>query len=137
MFNLLAPDDWHRAEIVIPRTPPSMNTNAIRSHWSGFQREKKAWQEEIGFSLMAAQLPRHGQRAMCGARMRFEKRGRRDSGNFQGVVEKALGDALVAGLWIPDDDAERFVFAGVEFDDEPGSNQTTIVVFTQPKGAGQ
>lgn len=133
MFDLLAPEGWDRAELVIPRTPPTMNSNQIRSHWRGFHTEKKSWQEEIGQLLMLARLPRNGERAMAGARMRFPDVGRRDSGNFKGVVEKALGDALVAGRWIPDDDDKRFVFAGVEFESDRGANQTTIVVFTQPK----
>jgi hypothetical protein len=134
MMPVIVPEGWSRAEFEIPRTPPSMNTNAIRSHWRGFHREKKAWEDEIGFMLMAALLPRLGERAIAGCKMRFPRRGRRDSGNFKGVVEKALGDALVAGGWIPDDDAARYVFVGVEFEDETGPNRTTIVVFTQPAG---
>jgi hypothetical protein len=81
---------------------------------------------------MLSRLPRNGERAIAGARMRFPKGGRRDSGNFKGVVEKALGDALVEGRYIPDDDDQRYVFAGVEFEDERGADQTVIVVFTQP-----
>jgi hypothetical protein len=132
MFGLVVPEGWDRAELVLPRTPPSMNNNQIRSHWRGFHTEKKSWQEEIGQLLMLARLPRNGERAIAGARMRFPKGGRRDSGNFKGVVEKALGDALVEGRYIPDDDDQRYVFTGVEFEDERGADQTVIVVFTQP-----
>jgi hypothetical protein len=132
MFGLIVPEGWDRAELVLPRTPPSMNNNQIRSHWRGFHIEKKSWQEEIGQLLMLARLPRNGERAIAGARMRFPKGGRRDSGNFKGVVEKALGDALVEGRYIPDDDDQRYVFTGVEFEDERGADQTVIVVFTQP-----
>jgi hypothetical protein len=132
MFGLVVPEGWDRAELVLPRTPPSMNNNQIRSHWRGFHIEKKSWQEEIGQLLMLARMPRNGERAIAGARMRFPKGGRRDSGNFKGVVEKALGDALVEGRYIPDDDDQRYVFTGVEFEDERGADQTVIVVFTQP-----
>jgi hypothetical protein len=75
MFMLVVGEGWQRAELVLPRTPPSMNDNAIRSHWRGFHTEKKSWQEEIGQLLMLARLPRNGERAIAGARMRFPRAG--------------------------------------------------------------
>jgi hypothetical protein len=131
--RMRAPNDWTRVEFEIPRTPPSMNSNEVRSHWTGFHAHKKSWQAEIEQMLMVMGISRGGQRAIAGAVMRFPRpHARRDSGNFSSVVEKALGDALVNGRWIPDDDAERYAFIGVEFDGEAGPKRTTLVVFIQP-----
>lgn len=137
-LQLIVPDEWVRTELIVPRTPPSMNDNEIRSHWTGFQKHKKSWQDELEKLLMLSGLPRgdrHWQRAIAGAKMSFPTRAaRRDSGNFANVVEKALGDALANGRWIPDDDAARYFFYGVEFNPERDYSVTEIVVFTQPKG---
>lgn len=130
-LDIFVPADWDRFSILIPRTPPSMNDNEIRSHWTGFQKHKKSWQEEIEQMAMVSRIPRGYSRAIAGAIMRFPSRAaRRDSGNFASVVEKALGDALANGGWLHDDDAARFLFVGVEFEDELGPPRTELVVFT-------
>lgn len=141
LITIVPPGDWRRDEIVLDgMVPPSMNTNKIRSHWRGFHTEKKKWEQRIQTELMVIGLPRGNQRAIAGARLRFPKRAaRRDAGNFQGIIEKALGDALAYRLdpidrrYIPDDDAVRYFFTGVEFEEEVGPARTTIVLFTQPK----
>lgn len=140
-LRLVPPVTWARQIIEIPRTPPSMNNNEIRSHWTGYQKEKKSWQAEIALVLMAAQLPRGGfQRAIAGAFLRFGDRSVRDTGNFAGLLNKALGDALVISpdwprhkRYIPDDDGAHYHFAGVEFDPERGDPRTTIYLYLQPK----
>jgi hypothetical protein len=48
------------------------------------------------------------------------------------VVNKALGDALVKRLVIPDDDPQHYHFGGVEFEEDPGPARTRIVIFAQP-----
>lgn len=140
-LRLRPPPGWTRQVIEIPRVPPSMNNNEIRSHWTGFQKEKKSWQAEIALMLMAAQLPRGGyERAIAGAFLRFETRSIRDSGNFTGLLAKALGDALVIGpdwprrkRYIPDDDESHYHFGGVEFESESGPPRTTVYLYLQPK----
>ena len=47
--------------------------------------------------------------------LRFPARRRRDSGNYRVMLEKALGDALVEGGWLPDDTPEHYEFGGVTF----------------------
>jgi hypothetical protein len=130
-LDIIVPDDWERTVLTVPRTPPSMNDNEIRSHWTGFQRHKKSWQTEIEQLLMLSGLRRGWSRAIAGAKMSFPRSAaRRDSGNFANVVEKALGDALANGRWIPDDDAGRYLFVGVEFNKERDYSSTELVVFT-------
>lgn len=139
-LQIVPPRTWRRDVLLVAETPPSMNTNQIRSNWRGYHKHKKKWQEEIQTLLMVAGLPRDNQRAIAGAILRFPKRAaRRDGGNFAGLIEKALGDALAYRLdephrrYIPDDDDAHYSFVGVEFDEEIGDALTRIFVFTQPK----
>lgn len=140
-IHLIPPPHWHRLILEIKRVPPSMNTNEIRSHWTGFQKHKKEWQGEIEQLLMVEKVKRDGYfRAIAGAWMRFPKRvARRDSGNFASVLTKACGDALARDSSgngygaIPDDDERRYYFGGVEFEEETGPALTQLVIYLQPK----
>lgn len=140
-LRLHPPPDWHRLILEVARTPPSMNNNEIRSHWTGFHEHKKGWQAEIALLFMANQLRRGGyQRAIAGAFLRFPDRSVRDSGNFAGLINKALGDALVIDphmprgkRYIPDDDGQHYYFGGVEFEPDTGPPRTTIYLYLQPK----
>lgn len=132
-LQLVAPDGWRRFELEISDTPPSMNSpsSGFKGNHHEGARMKKRWQSNFEGMLMAEAVPRDNLRAIAGAYMRFPRLGRRDSGNYSMLAEKALGDALVNGRWIPDDDADRFFFAGVEFVASRGSAQTTVVLFVQ------
>ena len=140
-LRLRPPPDWTRLILEVPRTPPSMNNNEIRSHWTGFHEHKKNWQAEIALLFMANQLRRGGyRRAIAGAFMRFPDRSVRDTGNFAGLLNKALGDALVIApdmpkgkRYIPDDDRLHYFFGGVEIEDEPGPARTRLYIYLQPK----
>lgn len=134
-LRLRPPPGWLKLVIELPRCPPSMNDNAIRSNWRGFQDEKKSWQTEIELLLMVQQAPRRGyRRAMAGAFMRFQaKAARRDKGNYAYLLDKALGDALDNFGAIPDDDALHYYFGGVEIESERGPDRTRIWVFLQPE----
>jgi hypothetical protein len=148
-LRLRPPEHWTRVILEIKRTPPSMNANEIRSNWRGFQKEKKAWQEEIG-QLLMIKGRKCGiyQRAIAGGVMRFaphrlpwlQASQRRDAGNYGGVIEKALGDALTIDphlpaplRYIPDDDEAHYFFGGVEFDPVPGPPRTLLYIYLQPK----
>jgi hypothetical protein len=149
-LRLRPPEHWIRVILEVKRTPPSINANQIRSNWRGFQKEKKNWQEEIGQLLMIKGRKRGAyQRAIAGGVMRFEPHKiahlrsyeRRDSGNYRGLVDKALGDALIIDphlpaplRYIPDDDEAHYHFSGVEFDPTPGPPRTVLYIYFQPKG---
>lgn len=135
VIRLRPPAGWRKVEIDIPRVPPSMNTNEIRSHWRGFHEHKKSWQQEIETLLMVERVKRFGyQRAMAGGFMRFPRRvARRDPGNFAGLLNKSLGDALTTFNAIPDDDAPHYFFGGVEIEGETGPPRTRLWIYLQPK----
>lgn len=135
VIRLRPPEYWPRFILEIPRVPPSMNSNEIRSNWRGFQKHKKSWQEEIGLGLMEHHVGRGCyQRAVAGCFMRFPKRAaRRDPPNFSGLVNKACGDALVVHRAIADDDGPHYVWGGVEFKEELGPACTWIYLYLQPQ----
>lgn len=92
--------------ITIATVPPSINTNAVRSHWRGFHSAKKKWQADLEQLLMAAALPRpllSDGPVLADVVLTFPDKRRRDSENFRPVLSKALGDALVNGGWLADD----------------------------------
>lgn len=119
---MTAPD--FSARIWLAETPPSLNVIAGRgSRWT-FSRAKRRWQSDLGIALMADGLPRGLHRVEVSAVLTFPTRRRRDAGNHRVLVEKALGDALVEGGWLPDDTPEHFDFGAVTFG--LGHPRTTI-----------
>lgn len=136
-LRIVPPESWKAIQVEVPRVPPSMNDNQIRSHWRGFHELKKEWQSEIETLLMVTALRRECyQRAMAGAYMRFPRRKHsqvKDTGNYTSLVDKALGDALKNYRAIPDDDEPHYFFGGVEFETEPGPERTRLIVFLQPQ----
>lgn len=104
----------HRATLSIPGTPPSFNQIGYRSHWAVGQRHKLRWQGWIALALMEQKVPRRLKSASVTATLRFKQRRRRDSGNFRVILEKACGDALVDGGWLPDDTSDLYRFDRVE-----------------------
>ncbi len=133
-LRIMPPEGWVWHEIDVPRVPPSMNNNEIRSSWRGFQTLKKDWQSEVELMLMVHDIKREAyQRAIAGAWMRFDVRaGRRDSGNYSSLISKALGDALDNYRAIPDDDDLHFFFTGTEFEGVTGTPRTRFVIALQP-----
>lgn len=108
--------------------PPSYNTFQ-RSHWSKQARLKSTWQGTFEGLLVAAGLPRD-RFASCeaSAMLRFPTRTRRDEGNFKVMIEKALGDALVNGRWLPDDTHRHFRFTHAGFEEERGPRRTVLTL---------
>lgn len=104
----------HRVALSIPGTPKSFNQVGYHSHWTANRREKQAWQGWIALALMEQKVPRRLKRVEVKATLRFKQRRRRDEGNFRVILEKACGDALVEGGWLPDDDADLYRFGRVE-----------------------
>jgi hypothetical protein len=110
-------------------TPPSFNSLGYRqAHWSRMRRVKHAWVNDIAALLWAAKLPKPLAFARATAELRFPQRRRRDEGNFRVLLEKATGDALQLGGWLPDDDAAHYSFGRVTFDAERGRARTLLTV---------
>lgn len=97
----------------IPGTPPSYNRTA-HAHWTVSRRAKQDWERFCQAALLLAKVPKGLERISATAELHFPVKRRRDEGNFRVILEKALGDALVGGGWIPDDTPEHYTFGKVE-----------------------
>ncbi len=117
----------HRATLSIPGTPPSFNAVGLHSHWRVGRAEKLKWQGRITIALMEQKVPRRLKSVSVTATLRFKQRRRRDEGNFRVILEKACGDALVDGDWLPDDTSDLYRFGRVELL-APVERPETIVV---------
>lgn len=116
-----------RATLSIPGTPPSFNKVGLHSHWAVGRRHKLQWQQWLSIALMEQGVLRGLKSVEARATIRFKTQRRRDEGNFRVILEKALGDALVEGLWLADDTPEYFRFGRVELL-APVERPETIVV---------
>lgn len=94
-----------------------------------YQNLKKAWQEALTLALQASGLPKGLGRVYVEGEMCFPDQIKRDQGNHRFIVEKALGDALVAGGWLPDDDWTRYEFGGLTHRYEKGMSWTRLMLF--------
>lgn len=112
-------------QLRLQETPPSLNrfTGGARG---AYHREKKKWQQQLGTALMVAGVPRGLESVKANAVLRFPVKRRRDEGNLRFLLEKALGDILVEGAWLPDDQGDEFEFGRVSFDPECGDPLTLI-----------
>lgn len=98
----------------IPGTPPFYNTLA-HAHWRRNRRVKQDWQQRCQIVLLEAKVPRQLELVTVEALIHHKQYRRRDEGNFRVVLEKALGDALVNGYWLPDDTPEHYRFERLRF----------------------
>jgi hypothetical protein len=117
-----------KIQLDIPDVPPSINKLA-HAHWRKWWKQKKAWQATLEMYLMSmgATRPLPSPVRVHGS-LRFAVRRRRDEGNFRALLEKALGDALVNGGWIPDDTPEHFRFGKLSFEEETGQPRTLLTL---------
>lgn len=97
----------------IPDVPPSYNRTA-HAHWTVNRSVKQDWQQRCEIVLMEARVSRGLELVTATARLFFKERRRRDEGNFRVILEKALGDALTNGGWLPDDTPDHYRFGAVE-----------------------
>jgi hypothetical protein len=115
-------------ELVHDDVPPSLNQLGSGNRFK-FWRVKKQWQATLGQLLLASELPTGLERVSVECEMTFPDRRRRDEGNFRFFLEKALGDALVSGGWLADDDGSRFSFGAVVFRYERGVRRVRLSLF--------
>jgi hypothetical protein len=120
----------------ISDTPPSLNVIAGRGSRFAFAKAKRRWQTDLGLLLMAEALPRGLDRVEASAVLSFPTRRRRDEGNFRALLEKALGDALVEGGWLPDDTPDRFRFGAVTFATGPARTELQLRVAVRSEASG-
>lgn len=109
--------------------PPSLNAlmQSKGLQWE-YRKAKKAWEAMFLEKLTEAEMP-ICQRVTVEGEVTFPTRIRRDQGNFRFLTEKALGDALVAGGWLADDDWTRFEFGGFAMRVERGVRRLRLMLF--------
>jgi hypothetical protein len=112
--------------------PPSLNEGGSGMDRMAFQSLKKAWQAAFMVELKASGLPRDLAAVQVEARVGFATRAKRDEGNHRWMIEKALGDALVEGGWLPDDcfyPVRRYSFGNLEGEHSPGRSWLELLLF--------
>jgi hypothetical protein len=109
--------------------PTSFQASVGSGSQFAYQAMKKAWQALLLERLQASQLPQRLARVLVEGQCTFPTRARRDQGNHRFMLEKALGDALVQGGWLEDDDWERYEFGGLSAVHERGVSSLRLLIF--------
>lgn len=109
-------------------TPPSLNKLSGHHYHGKYPAAKSRWEGILAMMFLAGKVPRGLSRVKVTAALRFPDKRRRDSGNHRFMLEKAMGDALVKGGWLEDDDHHHFEFGALTFEDERGPKRTTLTV---------
>ncbi|HEY3434059.1 MAG TPA: hypothetical protein VGK41_00260 [Solirubrobacterales bacterium] len=121
----------HKAVLMIGGTPPSFNAASMGrgAHWSKVRRHKLDWERWLQLALLERRVPKDLLRVEAAAMLNFPTDRRRDEGNYRVLLEKALGDVLQAGGWLPDDTPDRYQFGAVQFN-VPAEREETFVTVT-------
>lgn len=115
-------------ELELPETPPSFNAvGHTGNRWTWTRAEKK-WRETFETLLMVERVPRKLLAVDASASLRFPSKRKRDEGNYRTILEKALGDALTNGGWLPDDNPDYYTFGRVRFHPEKGDPLTKVTL---------
>lgn len=109
--------------------------------WSGtgaagtqaYKGVKDIWQRILTTLLERSELPRGCERIVVEGEVTFPATADRDQGNFRVIVEKALGDALQQGGWLPNDDWTRYEFGNLTMRVVPGESATRLTLFPLPR----
>jgi len=109
--------------------PPSLNVLGSGNPHI-YRTAKENWQELLTRLLTEAELPMPLTHVLAEGEITFpDRRARRDQGNFRFFIEKALGDALDEGGWLPDDSWDFYEFGGLARRYEKGVSRTRLMIF--------
>lgn len=108
--------------------PPSLNALGDGNRFA-YRAMKETWEERLGALLGDAELPTGLARVTVEGVLTVPDRKRRDQGNHRFLLEKALGDALVDGGWLEDDDWSRYEFGGLQLVYEKGVSGMRLMLF--------
>lgn len=111
--------------------PPSLNALGDGNRFA-YRAMKTAWETHLAALVERTDLPRPVARVTVEGLLTVPDRTRRDQGNFRVILEKALGDALVAGGWLEDDDWTRYSFGGLELRYAKGESGLRLILFPTP-----
>jgi len=110
-------------------TPPSLNAFGRSGDGFVYLNLKEQWGEALRVELERSKLPKGLAHVLVEGEVTFPDRQRRDQGNYRVLIEKALGDALTSGGWLPDDDWQHYEFGGLAYRYEPGVSRTRLLLF--------
>ena len=118
-----------RATVELGYLPPSFNVTG-HAHWRRVHAAKRTLQRDLEFVLLVDRVPRPipGGHVEASATLLVPDRRRRDEGNYRTPLEKALGDALVNGGWLPDDTPAHYRFGAVAFEVVRGVRSTRVTL---------
>jgi hypothetical protein len=111
---------------------PSMNDGGSGMNQHAYRSLKKAWEAVLTDALEASGLERGLAGVTVEGLIGFPTRAERDQGNHRWMVEKALGDALVAGGWLSSDcffPVARYEFGGLQAVHAPGESWIRLSLF--------
>lgn len=109
--------------------PTSFQSDIGSGNRFAYQNMKKAWQSLLLERLRASELEPGLTHVLAEGQCTFPTRTRRDQGNHRFMLEKALGDALVQGGWLEDDDWEHYEFGGLSAVHERGVSGLRLLLF--------
>lgn len=112
--------------------PPSMNSGNHSMDKHAYQALKHDWQAALRSELDRSELPKGLAGVMVEGLIGFPDLRERDQGNVRWMVEKSLGDELVAGGWIRSDGfypVVRYEFNGLQAVHSPGEAWTRLMIF--------
>lgn len=107
--------------------PPSFNVLAGRNPQI-YRALLDQWKAIFTTLLLASDLPACS-RIVAEGEAVFPKKAVRDQSNFKVIIDKALGDALVDGGWIPDDGWDQYEFGSLTYRVEAGVSETRVILF--------
>lgn len=111
--------------------PVSLNSNVLRNPHA-FATQKAQWSELLLELLEDSGLPKGLDAVAVSCSLTFPNDKGRDEGNLRFLLEKALGDVLVRGGWIPDDTffpVRRYTFGQLEAKMEAGVSETRLTIW--------
>lgn len=113
--------------------PPSLNEGGSGLDRRVYQALKGAWMDALASEVRRAGLAGVGWESVyVEAQIGFPDRIRRDEGNIEWMLKKALGDVLVAEGVIPDDcfyPVRRYSMGSLEGVHTPGRSWLMLLVF--------
>lgn len=116
--------------------PPSLNILGS-GNAGAFMGLKTNWQELFADLLRDSDLPTGLERVTVEGFVTFGVPNPRDEGNIRFLIEKALGDALVEGGWIPDDTffpVRHYSFGNLEGEYVPNRSALRLMLFPTLRG---
>lgn len=116
--------------------PPSLNVLGDGNRFA-YRNMKEGWEERFAELLTETELPRPVARIVVEGVITFPDRRRRDQGNHRFLLEKALGDALVAGGWLEDDAWDQYEFGGLQQQYRKGEAALSLLLFPTERAQGE